>query len=192
MDDKKVSSTTQEKVSLVVPIAIIAAGIIIAGAILFNGARSASAPKDPNDPASQLTKGTISEEIGLDKGKFQECLTSGKTKAIVEAFSQEGIAAGIQGTPYSIIISKDGTQTVVNGAQPIDVLKGMVEVAIAGNAKNDAEKKITPVTKTDRIYGNVNADVKIVEYSDTECPYCQRFHQTMIQLMSQYNLQTRL
>lgn len=47
----------------------------------------------------------------------------------------------------------------------------------------DAMKKIG---KEDHIRGNPNAPIKIVEYSDTECPFCKQFHQTMKQVMQEY------
>ena len=40
--------------------------------------------------------------------------------------------------------------------------------------------------KTDHIIGNPNAPVTILEYSDTECPYCKKFHQTMQKIMAEY------
>ena len=46
--------------------------------------------------------------------------------------------------------------------------------------------KIAPVSSSDRIVGNPNAKVIIVEYSDTECPFCKRFHQTLKQVMENY------
>ena len=45
---------------------------------------------------------------------------------------------------------------------------------------------IAPVTEKDHIIGDINAPVKIVEYSDTECPYCKRFHYTMKSIMESY------
>jgi len=42
------------------------------------------------------------------------------------------------------------------------------------------------ISKDDHIRGNPNAPVKIVEYSDTECPFCKRFHDTMKQVMDEY------
>lgn len=45
---------------------------------------------------------------------------------------------------------------------------------------------IAPVTAEDHIRGNLNADVVIVEYSDTECPFCKKFHETMKQIMEEY------
>ena len=47
-------------------------------------------------------------------------------------------------------------------------------------------EKIAPVSSNDHIRGNPNAPIKIVEYSDTECPFCKRFHDTMKQVMEEY------
>ena len=47
-------------------------------------------------------------------------------------------------------------------------------------------EKIAPLTAGDHIRGNPNAPIKIVEYSDTECPFCKRFHDTMKQVMDEY------
>jgi protein-disulfide isomerase len=43
----------------------------------------------------------------------------------------------------------------------------------------DTTSKINPVTDADHIKGNPNAPVKIVEYSDFECPFCKRHHETL-------------
>ena len=43
----------------------------------------------------------------------------------------------------------------------------------------DTTSKIDPVTEADYIRGNLNAPVKIVEYSDFECPFCKRHHETL-------------
>ena len=43
----------------------------------------------------------------------------------------------------------------------------------------DTTSKIDPITDEDHVKGNRNAKVKIVEYSDFECPFCQRHHQTL-------------
>ena len=42
------------------------------------------------------------------------------------------------------------------------------------------------ISASDHIRGNPDAPVKIVEYSDTECPFCKRFHDTMKQVMDEY------
>lgn len=43
-----------------------------------------------------------------------------------------------------------------------------------------------PIASTDHIRGNSDAKVTIVEYSDFECPFCKRFHETMRQIKSAY------
>lgn len=47
-------------------------------------------------------------------------------------------------------------------------------------------EKMKPITKGDHIRGNLDAPVKIVEYSDTECPFCKSFHPTMQQVIDEY------
>jgi protein-disulfide isomerase len=42
------------------------------------------------------------------------------------------------------------------------------------------------VDGNDHILGNPNAELVIVEYSDTECPFCKQFHNTMKQVMDSY------
>ncbi len=46
--------------------------------------------------------------------------------------------------------------------------------------------KVQPVIASDHIMGNANAPVKVIEFADLECPYCQQFHQTMEQISQQY------
>lgn len=45
---------------------------------------------------------------------------------------------------------------------------------------------VPEVTDADHIVGNPNAPVKIIEYSDLDCPYCRTFHATMKQIMAVY------
>jgi protein-disulfide isomerase len=42
------------------------------------------------------------------------------------------------------------------------------------------------ISKDDHIRGNKNAKITIVEYSDIQCPFCSRFHETMLQVMKNY------
>lgn len=43
-----------------------------------------------------------------------------------------------------------------------------------------------PISEDDHILGNPNAEIIIVEYSDTECPFCKKFHETMHQVIDEY------
>ncbi len=55
----------------------------------------------------------------------------------------------------------------------------------------DAEKQkieIRPVDPNyDHIRGAKDAQITLVEYSDTECPFCKRFHGTMQEVMREYD-----
>lgn len=46
--------------------------------------------------------------------------------------------------------------------------------------------KLAPVTDKDWTRGKKNAKIAVVEFSDTECPFCKRFHPTMQQLVKEY------
>lgn len=60
----------------------------------------------------------------------------------------------------------------------------------AGGAKTadqtDGTENLKPITGKDHILGKPDAPVKIVEFSDTECPFCKRFHFTMKEIMNEY------
>lgn len=60
--------------------------------------------------------------------------------------------------------------------------------AAAGGAGQQAgaEDNIQPVTENDHIRGSFDAPVTIVEFSDLQCPFCKRFHETMKQVMENY------
>lgn len=55
------------------------------------------------------------------------------------------------------------------------------------NNQQQAEVKIVPVQDDDHLLGSRSAEVVIIEYSDTECPFCKVYHNTMKQVMSDYN-----
>lgn len=57
------------------------------------------------------------------------------------------------------------------------------------NNTNTGSQKITARAydpAIDHILGNPNAQVKVVEYADLECPFCKTFNTTMHQIMDYY------
>lgn len=58
-----------------------------------------------------------------------------------------------------------------------------------GGAKEERtaqENNVKPVSSDDHIRGNPNAKVKLIEFSDPECPFCKRHHNTMNKIMEEY------
>ncbi len=51
---------------------------------------------------------------------------------------------------------------------------------------SDAAKGMKPVNSEDHIRGNLDAPIKIVEFSDFECPFCKSFQPTLNQVMKDY------
>jgi protein-disulfide isomerase len=72
----------------------------------------------------------MAKTVGLDVSAFNNCLSSGKHAAKVEADYQDAVKAGGRGTPNSIILSKDGTQTPVGGAVPYESLKNIIDALL--------------------------------------------------------------
>lgn len=80
-------------------------------------------------PRSSTDAGQLSDfaqELGLNVQQFESCLSSNKYTERVNKDQAEVVAAGGGGTPHSIILV-DGEQIPLEGAQPIDVVKGLID-----------------------------------------------------------------
>lgn len=65
----------------------------------------------------------IAKAVGLDETAFNTCLSSGKYTGFIQKSVEEAIKAGALGTPYSVIVAKDGRMVVINGAEPLISVK---------------------------------------------------------------------
>ena len=73
----------------------------------------------------------------------------------------------------AVIFTENGTKNAPTGDVPTEALPEGVTVR--------------PVDDTDHILGDINAPIKIVEYSDTECPFCKRLHETLNEVLRKYD-----
>lgn len=69
--------------------------------------------------------GEAAKKLGLDVNKFNTCVTSGAGKAKVDADYQQGIQAGVQGTPHTLV-----NGIAVSGAVPYASLKAQIDAAL--------------------------------------------------------------
>lgn len=100
----------------------------------------------------------FAKEAGVNVTEFNTCLAGGKYANTVEAYFQDGVKAGAQGTPYSVlmlknaissdtentiqayvlknglaqnvIISSTKKEIVLSGALPIEIIKSLVDTII--------------------------------------------------------------
>lgn len=95
-----------------------------------------------------------------------------------------------QRNPYLIPISIVVAGVIIAGAIFINGRSGTVATNEPTTPTTPAS--FAPIAASDHILGNPNATVKIIEYSDMECPYCKRFHTTLKTLMDEYGKDGRL
>src|SRR3989338_8052761 len=82
-----------------------------------------SVPTNLNNSLDPSQLPIIAKAVGLDETAFNTCLTSGKYTNFIQKSVEEAIKAGALGTPYSVIITKDGRKVVINGAEPLTSVK---------------------------------------------------------------------
>jgi protein-disulfide isomerase len=67
---------------------------------------------------------------------------------------------------------------------------GTKQAGTAGTppAPKSISKEVLSIKNNDRIRGSLDtAQVVVIEYSDSDCPFCSRFHTTMQQVVTDYN-----
>jgi protein-disulfide isomerase len=89
--------------------------------------------------------------------------------------------------PVSIIIAGIfiGAGMYFNGFSP--KTESTTAVAVEPAKVTDKTSKINPVTADDHIKGSINAPIKIVEFSDFDCPFCSRHHGVMTAIAEKYS-----
>lgn len=186
---------------LTTPLAILLGCLVISVAILMHGGVirvGGLAPAAQPQAAAQPAAGGAApaaksqteiidslkqqaQQLGLNTGDFNSCLDGGSKAAAVQADLDDGVAAGVTGTPAFFINGR-----LISGAVPFEQLKQVIDEELNGTAPATATR-VTVEAGDLPISGDQNAKVTLIEFSDYECPFCERhFTQTEPQLKSEY------
>ncbi len=191
--------------SYLMPGAIVVAGLFIALAVFWSGGGlpegGTADTGDTTAEAEALTPVEIAKAIGLKTNDFEKCLEEGRYADKVEADNQDAISAGGQGTPYSVVVNTEGSKYPIFGAYPFEMVKETIDAALADDQTvlADLEEQLgapvgamKAVDSSDHIKGDPNAPIKLVVYTDMQCPFCAQFHATALQVVDEYNGQVAL
>jgi len=148
---------------------------------------TASPVPTPAPPTSAAFE-AFASQLGLDLPKFQACVKDPAITSAVDAQQQVGIAAGVGGTPTFFINNKR-----LVGAMPWTIMNEVIQAELKGSPTtldgySDTIKQLAansppyfeilkeaPKVEGMAVDGSPGAKVKIIEFSDFQCPYCKRW-----------------
>ncbi|MBS3118387.1 thioredoxin domain-containing protein [Candidatus Woesearchaeota archaeon] len=96
------------------------------------------------------------KEVGLDENKFNSCFESKKYESEVAKDQQEGLKAGVQGTPAFLINGQ-----LYSGALPYAQIKQLIETELAKAAAGNTPAAVTETVK--EVENTAQETVKAIE-----------------------------
>ena len=150
-----------------------------------------------NDAPDQLK--AAAAELGLDSEAFDACLDNQTQRDLIIEDYEDGQKYGIRGTP-NFVINGHLVQGLLPFESMSDIIDALIEEAETGSLPEGVQTALpsptpqptpTPDTNFDEetaaTRGAEDAPITIVEFSDYQCPFCQRhYEQTMPQLLENY------
>lgn len=82
------------------------------------------------DSLTEANFKTWAGEVGLNASKFASCLSAGKYQSRIDSDMSGGQAAGISGTPATVILGPNGYKQLIPGALPLESVKAAVDAAL--------------------------------------------------------------
>lgn len=179
----EVQSLSEDVESLSDEVELLALEVELSGAI----DQAPAAPSGPRTLREAL--GGYAASLELDAERFDACLGADATlDRIGEQFAQ-GVELGVNGTPTFFINNK-----MVSGAQPAALFAAIIDAELDGSPTSideypDAIRQLAeadpprfailperPDASGAPIEGSPDVAVMILEFSDFECPFCQRWY----------------
>ena len=131
-----------------------------------------------DDSGSGITSITITRDalftkyaadLKLNKNQFESCLNSGKYEKDVKSDYDLGVQVGAQGTPTFVI----NGQLVPIGASPYSEFKKILDAELAKPSNKSFALGL--VDSKDPTLGKKDAPIVMLEFSDFQCPFCEKF-----------------
>ena len=135
------------------------------------------------------------EKVGLNIAAFQQALDSHSYRPVIERDLAEARGLGVTATPTFFV---NGRRLV--GPQGYASLEAVVASALAGIPKSQrAQNEIAapgpmPVINVDHAPsdGLATATIRVIEFSDFECPFCAKAAPVVRQLVAAFPTQVRV
>lgn len=150
-----------------------------------------AAPAAPSAGERKLDLASLKErakKLGLDTGKFDQCLDGGAMAKRVGDEQKEGAALGVSGTPSFLI-----NGILIVGAQPQSSFESIIDAELKNGGGPEAAKALGEAGTRNKlnlaesyVTGEKNAKIKMVEFTDFECPFCERAFPTVNAIMEKY------
>lgn len=120
----------------------------------------------------------ISEQIRVLEERLQ---------GLKEKTPREG-AGGNSAIVFALIVSAliVGAAVIYSNSGALAKKDNKAE-AVAEPAQISGMEYVSPVSASDHIRGSIDAPIKLIEFSDAECPFCKRFHETMREIVESYS-----
>ena len=151
----------------------------------------------------------LASELSLDAKKVLAAIQKHKHKAAIDADMALAEDFAVQGTPHFFI---NGRRLV--GAQPVEKFAAVVDLELArakgvlakgaapgdiyaavtkdGQGPSEPEKRTIKVMAAAPAAGSPKAPVTIYEFSDFQCPFCERVGPTLTELKKAYGARVRV
>ena len=140
-------------------------------------AKTAVTPAPAGSKIAVTELKAMAKGFGVNESKFNKCMDDGTYVEKIRSDIKEGSAFGVSGTPSFLI-----NGILVVGSLPQADFEAVIDAELkngtgdkAVTSSGGALKRVSGVPYgLSYIKGNKNAKVKIMEYTDFECPYCNR------------------